>query len=164
MTLFELTGELLDLLDMAEQEDIDEEALQGSWEAVEMEFDDKVEGWCKVIKSLEATADALKNEEKRLKAKRDTLENRIKWMKEAVRRALEAVGKKKAGGDIFTASIRPNGGKLPLVLDVDEDKVPFEFQKVAVSANKDAIRDALDSGRTLDFAHYGERGESLQIK
>lgn len=163
MTLYELTEELRLILEMAEDDD-DDEALWGSWEAVSGEFDDKVENYCKVIKQMEADVTAIKEEEKRLSERRKRIENRIEHMKQNIQTALNATGKRRAGGNLFTASIRANGGRLPLIIDVDDEHVPWEFQKVKVSANTEAIRDALDHGRELDFAHYGERGESLSIK
>ena len=161
MTLHELTEELMLLLSYAEDGD-DDEALLGSWEAVSGEFDEKVENYCLVIAQMEADASALKAEEKRLKEKRERIENRVTWMKDRIKSSLEAVGKKEAGGNLYKAKIRKAGGRLPVILDVEEDKVPFDFQKCVVSPNMEAIRDALDKG-AIDFAHYGERSEYLKI-
>ena len=162
MTLYELTDELLTILAMAE-DDEDDEALKGSWEAVSGEFDDKVEAYCKVITQMEADKDAIKAEEKRLAERRKRIENRIEWMKGSIKASLEAVGKKKAGGTLFTVSIRGKGGALPLVVDVEADELPAEFRKSEFKADNAAIRDALEAGRELEFARFGERGDYLKI-
>ena len=47
---------------------------------------------------------------------------------------------------------------------VDDVEIPEEYQKITIEANKEAIRDALDQGKELSFARYGERGESIRIK
>ena len=163
MTLYELTDELLTILAMAE-DDEDDEALKGSREAVSGEFDDKVEAYCKVIKQMEADTKAIEDEEKRLNERKKRMKSRIEWMKGSVKAALEAVGKRKAGGSLFTASIRGNGGALPLIVDVEADQLPAEFRRIEFKADNSAIRDALDAGRELEFARFGERGESLTIK
>lgn len=162
MTLYELTDELLMLLTMAEDGE-EEEAFADTWEAVSGDFDEKIENYCKVIKQMEADGKAIKDEEARLYERRKRIENRVEWMKANIMTAMNATGKKKAGGTLFTASVRNKGGKLPLILDCDESDVPFEFQKVKIMANNEAIRDALDAGRELEFAHYGERGQTLNI-
>lgn len=162
MTLYELTEELLQIIDIAE-EDGEDEALIGSWEAVSGEFDDKVEAYCKVITQLDADAQALKSEEKRLSERRKRIEKRTDWMRQKVKEYMTAVGKRKAGGTLFTASIKTNGGVLPLIVEGKAADLPAEFQRVVYEADNGAIRDALEAGRELPFAHFGERGESLKI-
>lgn len=161
-TLHELTEELLEILDLAEEDD-DDEALLGSWEAVSLEYNDKIEAYCKIISQIEADEKALDEEQKRIAGKRDRLKKRAKWMRERVLDSLRATGKRKAGGTLYSAYIRVNGGVLPLVVECDVDELPEEFRKVEYKADNGAIRDALDAGRELDFAHFGERGESLKI-
>lgn len=161
-TLYDITGRALELMSMAEDEDIEEEVYRDTLEAIEGEFDDKIETYCKVIKNIEADAKAVGEEVKRLQGKKKTLENHVERMKRTVYEAMRAVGKTSAGGKILKADIRTNGGVRPLI--VDESLLPDEFKKVSYSADNDAIRKALDEGNELEFAHYGERGESLRIK
>jgi hypothetical protein len=62
-------------------------------------------------------------------------------------------------------SIRRNGGKAPVIMDVeDTSELPDELVKIEEKPDMDAIRKLLDSGKTCKYAHYGERGESLSIK
>ena len=51
-----------------------------------------------------------------------------------------------------------------MIMSASPDELPQEFQKVTIEANNEAIRKALDEGQELEFAQYGERGESLRIK
>ena len=163
-TLYDITGRMLDLLSIADDEDIEPEVFQDTLESIEGEYDDKIECYCKAIKNLEADAKAFEEEEKRLKAKKEKLNKNIERMKKTIFDSMKLMEKTSAGGKVLKASIQKNGGKLPLLLDVDPDAVPFEFQKVKTEPNNDAIREALDAGVQLTFAHYGERGESLRIK
>lgn len=163
-TLYDITGRMLDLLAIADDEDIEPEVFKDTLESIEGEYDDKIEAYCKAIKNLEAEAKAVDDEKKRLDGKRKRLETNISRMKDTVMASLRLMDKTTAGGKVLKASIRKNGGVLPLVIDTAPDDLPFEYQKVTVEADNTAIREALDKGIGLTFAHYGERGESLSIK
>ena len=45
-----------------------------------------------------------------------------------------------------------------------ETKLPERFQKVSVDANTATIREALERGKHLNFAHLGERAMSMRIR
>ena len=53
-TLYELTNDYLTLLDMAEDPDIDEQALIDTMEGIEGEIEIKADGYARVMKQLEA--------------------------------------------------------------------------------------------------------------
>lgn len=168
-TLYEITGEMLLLMQMAEESDDVEEimgVLKDTFDAVSGEHDVKIENCAKVIRSLEAKAKAVKAEEAYLAGKRKTIEANVDRIKTAMMESMRAVGKTKAGGDIFTVSIQKNGGKAPLIIrdGVNADLLPDAFKRVTVDFNKDAIREALENGEDIDFAVLGERGESLRIR
>ena len=61
----------------------------------------------------------------------------------------------------FKVSIAKNGGKTPMKITGD---VPEEFLKYTPAPDNDKIREALDSGLSLDFAHFEERGTHLNIR
>ena len=163
-TLYDITGRLFELLAIADDEDIEPEVFKDTLEGIEGEYDDKIESYCKAIKNLEAEVKAISDEKKRLDSKRKRLESNIDRMKDTVLGSLRLMNKTSAGGKVLRASIRKNGGVLPLIVEAAPDDLPFEFQRVTVEADNEAIREALDKGIGLTFAHYGERGESLNIK
>ena len=163
-TLYVLTGQLLALMDMLEDPDADEQAIKDTIEGIEGEYDDKVEGWCRVIKNLDAEYKALKEESKRLADRARVLDNSITRMKAFVMQSMKATGKTEAGV-LLKAKIAKNGGVLPLMMaDVNPKDIPQKYQKIDISFNNEEIRKALDAGEQLSFAQYGERGESLRIK
>lgn len=162
MNLYKLTEEMIELQEMMSEECV-EQVLIDTLEAVEGEFDAKIEGYCKVIKNLEADAKALKEEAKRLTERQKAIENNISKMKNAMTEALRQTGRKEAGG-LLKAKIQKNGGMLPLIISEAPESLPDAFRKVSYEADNEAIRKALDEGQELDFAEYGERGESLRIK
>lgn len=161
-SLYDITGRALEFIDLIDSGDVDDDAIKDTWEALEGEFDAKAETYCKVIKNIDADVKALDAEIKRLTEKKKYLDNNITRMKDTLYQSMKAIGKEKAGGQILKASIQKNGGVLPLVYK-DED-VPADFQKVVMSTDTAKIRETLDKGVELSFAHYGERGESLRIK
>ena len=161
-SLYDITGRALALMEMASYGDVEEEVIKDTWEGLEGEFDAKVEVYCKVIRNIDGDVKALKEEIDRLTEKKKAMENTITRMKETLYQSMKALGKEKAGGTILKASIQKNGGVLPLIYK-DED-VPADFQKVEMKTDTAKIREQLDKGVELAFAHYGERGESLRIK
>lgn len=163
MSLYEVTGNLLTLQSMLE-EDFDPEVLTDTLEAVEGEYEFKIESYCKVIKNLESDMDALKAEAKRLTDKRKLLENNVARLKKAMYESMKATGKTKVKGAIFTAAIQKNGGKPPIIVDVETSELPDELVKVVESPDLEAIYEVLTTHGTSKYAHFGERGESLRIK
>lgn len=163
MNLYDLTGELLQLQEMLEDPDIDTDILYDTLAGVEGEYDDKVEGWCMIIRNLTAQADALDIEVKRLNEKKKAVSNRIEWMKRCVFESLKVTGRKKAGGAL-TAQIKTNGGKLPVILDKEVEEFPPDLVKWEAKPDMDEIRKYLDTGVVSPWCHYGERGEHLEVK
>lgn len=165
--LYELTGDILALQDMlASSEGEDEEltqALRDTLEANQGEYEAKLEAYCKVIKNLEADAEALKNETKRLTDKRKRLEDSISRLKAVMYDSMKSTNTTKVKGQIFSVSIQKNGGKLPVIVDVPTDQLPDDLVKVVESPDLDAIAKLLERGSS-PLAHFGERGDSLRIK
>ncbi len=165
MRLYELTSDLITLQELLE-ESVDDQLLQDTLEAVQGEYDVKMEAYAKVIKNLEANMDALKAEVKRLTDKRKVLENNIDRLKKAMFDSMKAVGKTKAGGQLFTVAIQKNGGKVPVIMAADADLsiLPDQLVKVVESPDLEAIRELLEAGKVVEGFTLGERGESLRIK
>ena len=162
MRLYEITGDILALQSMLE-DSVDDQLLLDTLESVQGEYEFKLESYCKVIKNLEADVEALKNEAKRLTDKRKVLENNVDRLKKAMFDSMKATGTDKVKGSIFTVAIQKNGGKLPVIVDVDTAYLPKELVKVVESPDLEAIGKLLEQGDS-PLAHFGERGESLRIK
>ena len=160
-TLYELTNEYMMLLDMAEDPDIDEQALIDTMEGIEGEIEIKADGYARVMKQLEATSANLEFEEKRLMNRRKTIDRNIKRMKQALQDAMVATGKPKFKTDLFSFTIRKNPASV--VID-RETCIPPEFLiPQDPKIDKKAIKAAIDRGDDITFAHL-EQGESLIIR
>ncbi len=166
MNLYEVTGNVLHLQAMLESDDFDAEVLADTMEAVDGEYEYKIEQYCKVIKNLEADMDALKNEAKRLTDRRKVLENNVDRLKKAMFDSMKVTGKTKVKGTVFTAAIQKNGGKLPVIMaeGTTTEHLPDQLVKVVETPNLEAIRELLEAGKVVDGFTLGERGESLRIK
>ena len=161
--LYELTADIMQLQDMLENEVEDEQMLLDTLEGVQWEYEFKLEQCAKVIRNLEADAEAIKNEVDRLNNKRKLLNNKIDRLKKYMFDSMKATDTTKVKGTVLTVAIQKNGGKLPVVVDVDTSELPDDLVKIVESPDLDAIRKELDAGN-CEYAHYGERGESLRIK
>lgn len=166
-SLYELTEDVLQLQSMLESDDLDPDVLSDTLEAVDGEYEVKLESYCKVIKNLEADIEAYKNEAKRLTDKRKVLESNVDRLKKAMYDSMKATGKDKVKGQLFTVAIQRNGGKIPVIYDdelLDTSKLPDNLVIVTEKPSIDAIRELLEAGKTVEGFTLGERGESLRIK
>lgn len=161
MNIYELTGNYEHLLNMLYDEDVDEKALLDTLESIEGDIEDKAEGYAKIIKELEAQSKARKEEAKRLTESAQTLDNRIKMLKSNLFNCMKITGKTKFTTNLFSFNIVKNGGKQPLTIDGD---VPKEYSKTVIENDTSKIRQALENGENLPFAHLEPRGERLSIR
>ena len=163
MNLYEVTGNILALQEMLESPLDDEDILRDTLEAVQGEYEAKIESYCKVIRNIEADIEAFKIEAKRLSEKAKMLESNRDRLKKAMFESMKATNTANVKAGVFKVSIQRNGGKLPVIVDVDTAYLPKELIKVVESPDLEAIAKLIDSGNT-QYAHYGERGESIRIK
>jgi predicted nuclease with TOPRIM domain len=161
-SLYELKNEYKILKEMMEDESIDDQIIKDTMEGVEYEIEIKAENYAKIIRELEGDMSVIKNEIDRLKSKKERIEKNIEKLKENLKEAMLETGKTKIKTDLFSIGIQKNGGKAPMI--IDEDMVPNDYLLYTPSINKDLIRQQLEKGEKLDFAHLEERGESLRIK
>lgn len=159
--LYQLTNKYETVLNMLYDEEIDEQMILDTLESIEGEIEDKADGYAKIIKELEARRDARKAEAKRLTESAKVFENRVNTLKSNLFNAMKTTGKTKFATDLFSFNITKNGGKQPLTID---GEVPKEYTKTVIENDTDKIRQALENGEKLPFAHLEPRGESLRIK
>ncbi len=152
--LYQLTENYENVLNMLYDENIDEEMIFDTLEGIEGEFEDKADGYAKIIKEIEAKKNARKEEAKRLTDSAKIFENRVNNLKQKLFNAMKATGKTKFATNIFTFNIAKNGGKQALTIDGD---VPEEFTKTKIENDTDKIRQALENGENLPFAHLEPR-------
>ena len=77
--LYEISEELMTLEDMLYDDTVDQETVQDTLEMINMDFEDKADNYAKIIRTMDASIKALKDEEQRLSGRRKALEERQKW-------------------------------------------------------------------------------------
>lgn len=160
MKLYDLTGKLLEIEELIEAGEIDDDVLLDTWESIDAVFEDKADGYAKVIRNFEASAEALKAEEQRIGKRRKSYENAAKRLRAALQSAMIVADKRKIKTELFTFSIQANQPKL--VID-DEAALPDGFKVVTYTPDKSGLKKALQAGDEIEGVHL-EASESLRIR
>ena len=153
---------LYDIAEIYENlENIDDEvAVAAAMDSVDAALEEKLESTAKVIRNLEAEADGLEAEEKRLKARKMAVKNRIADIKGYVQQNLEAMGKDKVTSGIFKWSIQVNA---PSVNILDESLIPDDYWKIERKPMKTEIKKAIEAGELTEGAEL-VRTKSLRLR
>ena len=161
--IYELTQGIQMLWDLMDAGELDDDTLIDAMENTQEELNVKLENYCKFIKNLESDIDGLKAEEKRLAAKRKTMENTIERAKKAMQWAMNAAGEKKVKGSLFTISIQNNPEKVVLETE-DVNLIPSHYVKYKEpEIDKAKVKEDLKAGVELSFAHL-EQSEGIRIR
>ncbi|KAA9231683.1 MULTISPECIES: siphovirus Gp157 family protein [Aerococcus] len=155
MNIYELSERYQILLDLLQTTDIenDPEAYQmyqDTLDSINDVFEDKAEGYIKVITELEGDMEKQKNEIDRLTKRKQSYQRNIKRMKQTLQEEMEATGKQKIKTPIFTIWTQNNPKR---VVVTDEEAIPEHFlvpQKPKV--DKKSVLDYLKmhEGETVD--------------
>lgn len=164
MNLYDLTGQFLNLLELAETDNLDQRLIADTLEGIEFEFEEKAEAYAKVIRTLESNVLALETEIDRLEHKKRVIKNNISSMKTSLEKSMVAVEKKKFKTDLFSFNIQKNPASV--VID-DESKIPATFlisqaPKIDRTGIKNFLQE-LDENDECAWAHL-QQTESLRIR
>ena len=160
-TLYELSENYKNILDLAENPDVTEEMITSALDSIQCEIEVKCENIGKLIKSLEGEAAAVKSEAKRLSDKEKALNNKIKNLKDYIQAAMITTGKTKIKGTLFSFNIQKNPASVKVVSDAD---IPAEYlvdQPKLV--NKKAILEKLKAGELVPGCEL-QQTESVRIR
>ena len=145
MKLYEFTQNYLQLIERADE--IDEDVLIDTIEAIKESVEEKAENIAKLVRSFEADGKTIKTEEERLAAKRKTLENQVSYLKKYLFEQLETMGIAKIKRPLFTIAIQNNP---PSVDVIDESLIPEDFWiPLGAKLDKTSILQQLKAGETV---------------
>ncbi len=147
MKLYELAENYKELASMMEQVEIgseDWQMIQDTLEAIDGEFDVKVQNICALVKEYKYNIEVVKAEKKRLDEVAKGYENKATWLESYLHQQLEKTGNLKS-----TMLYGPH--KLTFRKSVstevtDVNALPIEFLKTKIEADKTAIKKALQEG------------------
>lgn len=150
MKLYELTTEFNELFNALEQSEDGNVSPEIAERLSKLEGDiaNKIDGCCRVMKTLDAEAKAFAAEADRLlKAKRQR-ERHADWLKTYVREQMEVLGEDKLKTELFSLSICNNSN--PSVSIFDEDMVPVAYNlPVERRIDKSAILADVEGGKDV---------------
>ena len=122
--LYEIVGAFKELLEMASEENMDQKLISDTLEGVEFEFEEKADGYAKVVKILEGDIEAIDKEIKRLTEKKNTIKNNISGIKKNLENAMITTGKTKFKTLLFGYNIQKNPASVSID---DETLIPKDF-------------------------------------
>lgn len=161
MKLYEITEDFERLREMALDPDVDPEAIRDTMEAIEADFEDKADGYAKVIRMLETDEDGLDAEIKRLQARKSAVSGNKGRIKEALEKAMRQTGKTKFKTLLFSFGLQKNP---PSVAILKEDSVPIDYLVVPdPQPDKKRILAELKAGAKFDWAELRQT-EALRIR
>lgn len=163
-TLYELTSDLMALYEMADDPDVDAEALADTIEAVEGAIEVKADGYARVIAQLKADMSAIKAEEERLNSRRKAIDKSVEQITKRLKDSMIATGKTSIKTVNFSFGIRKNPPAVKIAEGITAEDVPTEFIKYGKPTIDNAkVKEALKKGVSIEWARL-EQGESLQIR
>lgn len=160
--LHEITKEIAYLYTIECNSDEDKEAIENTLEAIEMNFDSKVENIVKLIKSFKNDQMIIENEIERLSKRKNSVKNKINSVKSYLINCMNAADKKKISRPLFSVSVVPP--KKRVVIE-DESKIDNMYMKVntTVSPDKLALMRDLKMGKDVPGASLVDGENSIKI-
>lgn len=157
MNLYELSLSFQEVQNM----DLDPEVMQDTLDSIEDAIENKAENIAKLIRNLESDVSAYKEEEDRLKTKRQATENKVKWLKTYLEDNMKLTGKTKFKSGMFNFSIQKNPASVNIT---DEKIIPEEFLiQQPPKVDKTSLKEILKRGIEVPGAEL-KQTEGLRIR
>jgi len=167
-TLYDITRELVLLKDFdaleltnGEPEENRLEQLRQALHSLNMKFVDKVTNIVKFVKNLEAQREAVASEAKRLSDRKKAIDNRIDWLKNYVKTAMQATQSEKIKYALFTIYVGQNQPSVE-VLNIDE--LEEQFIKIKKEVDKTRILEQVKSTGVIPAGVNIVQGTHLVIR
>jgi len=160
MTLYEIAARYQSALCGDPQDEEQAESLIAVLDALDDEFINKVKNCVYAIRNMEAEADAIRTEEKRLAARRKALEGKCTWLTVYIAQGMRAHGDSEIKAGTFSLKFRKGLGRVEIT---DPALIPQEYIDMIPKVRTCDINAALKDGYEVPGAEliYDEK---LQIK
>ena len=155
-TLYELTGQFLDIYNM----ELDEETKLDTLDSIDWQtdYENKVENYIKVIKNNEADVEARKNEIKRLTELNRADERKNERLKEVLKESMALTGHERVDTSLFKVSFRKSEA-----VEVDDLLLPESYKVATWKPDKKRLKEDLKNGLEILGAELVER-KNLSIR
>ena len=147
MKLYELAENYQEVATMMEQVEMgseDWQTIQDTLEAIDGEFDVKVQNICALVKEYKYNVEMVKAEKKRLDEVAKGYENKATWLECYLQEQLEKTGNLKS--TMLYGPHKMTFRKSVSTEVTDMNALPIEYIKTKVEADKTAIKKALQEG------------------
>lgn len=159
--LYEISERYRNIQELLDNPELPDEDIRMALDSIGEEFNTKAENVAKVISSMLADAEGIKKEIERLQERKKVVENRVKGLKNYIYEQMQATGKKKIKGTLFTLAIQKNA---PSVNVVDENVIPEQYKvPQPYKLDKKAILADLKQDVKIDGVEI-KQGTSLRIR
>ncbi len=167
-TLLQIADEHLAFAALIEEADSEltpeiESALDTWFSEIGAEKQQKVDNYCALVRTMELRAACRKEEMERLARRVQVDTNNAKRLKDRLKLFMELTGERKIETDRYSVRVQNNGGKVPMEISVQPDRLPPECQRMKIEADTDKIREMLESGAVIDGCTLGVRGTQIRI-
>mgnify|MGYP000903908526 FL=1 len=167
-TLYELTAQYADLLNAIESDEIPEEAIADTLEALGGELNDKIDSVACIVKQLDGEAANIKAEKAALAERQSVKEHQRDRLKDYIRQAMQLAGKKKIETSRNCVSI---GKAQPKAVITDLDALrrcksvwkPYDYSK-ETNVDKIKLKALLQAGEQFSGAELQDGTPRLTIK
>lgn len=157
MNLYELSLSFQEVQNM----ELDPEVMKDTLDSINDAIENKAENIAKLIRNLESDVSAFKEEEDRLKTKRQAAENKVKWLKTYLEDNMKLTGKTKFKSGMFNFSIQKNPASVNIT---DERIIPEDFLiPQPPKVDKNSLKELLKSVVEIPGAEL-KQTESLRIR
>jgi len=157
MNLYELSVAFQEVQNM----ELDPEVMKDTLDSIGGTFENKAENMAKLIRNLESDRLAYKEEENRLKTKRQAVENKLEWLKTYLKDCMKLTGKTKFKSGVFKFSIQKN----PVSVNITNKKIIPEDYLIPQppKVNNTTLKKALKDGIEVPGAEL-KQTEGLRIR
>lgn len=163
LSLYNITNSFITLFEKAEQGELTKEEIEEQGKDLAISLKNKSTSIIGYIRNLDLTSEAIKNEIDRLTTMKKAIDNKNIKFKEYVKQNMEELELQKIDTELGTLSITKNPASVEVY---DENMISDEYkkEKLTVSIDKTAIKNAIKNGKEVQGARLIEDKTSLRIK
>lgn len=158
--LYELANNYRNLTELIDREDVEQDLIQNALKECQGDIEEKVDNIVKLIRNTESDIEGYKAEEKRLNARRKSLENTVTSLKNYLDSNLKALNLREVKTKLFSCKYQKSKASVEVL---DQEVIPREFIVTEEKVDKKKLYEALKAGQEVEGASLKEN-ESLRIR
>lgn len=163
LSLYDIKSNFIELFEKAEREEITKEEVEKMGNELAIALQNKSISIIGYIRNTELMSEAIKTEIERLTVMKKAIDSKIDKFKEYVKVNMQDLNLEKIQTELGTLTIVKNPTSVEIY---DETLIADEYkkEKVTVSIDKTAIKNAIKAGKNVQGAKLVEDKTSLRIK